>query len=40
MVEKEYNEFIKLLKYFVDVQENKIDEVNIIIDKLGNYIRY
>ncbi len=37
MVEKEYNEFIKLLKYFVDVQENKIDEVNIIIDKLGNY---
>lgn len=37
MVEKEYNEFIKLLKYFVDVQENKIDEINIIIDKLGNY---
>ena len=37
MVEKEYNEFIKLLKYFVDVQETKIEEVNIIIDKLGNY---
>ncbi len=37
MVEKEYNEFIKLLKYFVDVQESKIDEVHIIIDKRGNY---
>lgn len=38
MVEKEYNEFIKLLKYFVDVQESKIDEINIIIDKLGSYV--
>jgi len=37
MVEKEYNEFIKLLKYFVDVQESKVDEVNILIEKNGNY---
>lgn len=37
MVEKEYNEFIKLLKYFVDIQESKIDEVNIIITEDGNY---
>lgn len=37
MVEKEYNEFIKLLKYFVDVQESKIDEVNIVIGINGNY---
>ena len=37
MVEKEYNEFIKLLKYFVDVQESKVDEVNILIEKSGNY---
>lgn len=37
MVEKEYNEFIKLLKYFVEVQESKIEEVNIIIDKHGLY---
>ncbi|MBS5824887.1 MAG: putative sporulation protein YtxC, partial [Clostridium argentinense] len=36
--EKEYNEFIKLLKYFVDVQESKINEVNILIDKDGNYV--
>lgn len=37
MVEKEYDEFIKLLKYFVDIQECKIDEVNIYADKDGNY---
>ena len=37
MVEKEYSEFIKLLKYFVEVQEVKIDEVNIVIEKCGNY---
>ncbi|APC41731.1 putative sporulation protein YtxC [Clostridium estertheticum] len=37
MVEKEYNEFIKLLKYFVDIQESKVDEVNILIEKDGNY---
>lgn len=38
MIEKEYNEFIKLLRYFVDVQESKIDKVNIMIDKNGDYI--
>ncbi|HEY8892809.1 MAG TPA: putative sporulation protein YtxC [Clostridium sp.] len=37
MVEKEYNEFIKLLKYFVEVQECKVDVVNILIEKNGNY---
>ena len=37
MVEKEYNEFIKLLKYFVEMQESKIDEINIIIEKNGDY---
>ncbi|MBU3160516.1 putative sporulation protein YtxC [Clostridium frigoris] len=37
MVEKEYNEFIKLLKYFVDIQESKVEEVNILIEKDGNY---
>lgn len=37
MVEKEYREFVKLLKYFVDIQESKIDEVNIFIDEIGNY---
>lgn len=38
MVEKEYNEFIKLLKYFVDIQDSKIDEVNIIVEPDGSYI--
>ena len=37
MVEREYNEFIKLLKYFVEIQENKINEVNIIINSGGTY---
>lgn len=38
MVEKEYNEFINLLKYFVDIQESKIDIVNIYINEKGEYI--
>jgi putative sporulation protein YtxC len=37
MVEKEYGEFIKLLKYFVEIQESKIDEVHIINKKDGSY---
>ena len=37
MVEKEYDEFIKLLKYFVEVQDSKVDEVNILIEKNGDY---
>lgn len=38
MAEKEYNEFIKLLKYFVEVQESKIDLINIVISSDGSYI--
>ncbi|MCR4402847.1 MAG: putative sporulation protein YtxC [Firmicutes bacterium] len=30
MIEREYNEFIRLLKYFVDVQEPRIDEVHVV----------
>jgi len=37
MVEKEYKEFIKLLKYFVEIQESKIEEINIVINEAGNY---
>jgi len=37
MVEKEYNEFIKLLKYFVEIQESKIDLMNIEIGVDGKY---
>lgn len=37
MIEKEYNEFIKLLKYFVDIQECKLDEINIIVQRNNSY---
>ncbi len=38
MVEKEYKEFVKLLKYFVEIQECKIEEINIRIEENNNYI--
>jgi putative sporulation protein YtxC len=38
MVDKEYDEFIDLLKYFVDIQESKIEEVNIFAKSDGKYI--
>ncbi|WBW99403.1 putative sporulation protein YtxC [Oceanirhabdus sp. W0125-5] len=37
MVKKEYEEFIKLLRYFVEIQECKLDEVNIIVNERGEY---
>lgn len=38
MVEKEYKEFVNLLKYFVDIQESKIEEINIYIQENGGYL--
>lgn len=38
MVEKEYKEFVKLLKYFVEIQECKIEQINIIIEENNNYV--
>ena len=38
MVDKEYEEFVKLLKYFVDIQECKIEEIKIYIGEGNNYI--
>lgn len=38
MVEKEYKEFVKLLKYFVDIQESKIEKINIYIHDGGAYV--
>lgn len=35
LVEKEYNEFIRLLKYFVDIQEPRFDEVHVIMGPDG-----
>jgi putative sporulation protein YtxC len=39
VVEQEYHEFIRLLRYFVDVQEPRIDEVHVLIrDKQSFYM--
>lgn len=38
MVEKEYKEFVKLLKYFVEIQESKLEEVDIFIKDGGGYL--
>ncbi|MEJ6950009.1 sporulation protein YtxC [Natronospora cellulosivora (SeqCode)] len=37
MVEKEYNEFIDLLKYFVDLQEPRVSMVNVIQKADGSF---
>lgn len=37
VVEKEYSEFIKLLKYFVEIQDCKYNDINIFIQKDGSY---
>lgn len=36
MVEKEYNEFISLLKYFVEVQDCKLERVDLFVGKNGS----
>jgi len=33
LLEKEYLEFIRLLRYFVDIQEPKVNEVHILLEK-------
>jgi len=40
LVDKEYNEFIKLLKYFVDVQEAKSDIVHVVFDEEARFRLY
>ncbi|WZL74491.1 putative sporulation protein YtxC [Clostridiaceae bacterium 35-E11] len=40
LMEKEYNEFIRLLRYFVDIQEAKIDVVNVLMNDEGKYHLY
>lgn len=32
LIDKEYNEFIKLLRYFVEIQEPKIEEVHVLLE--------
>lgn len=38
MATKEYKEFIKLLRNFIEIQESKIELLNIIIEKNGKYL--
>lgn len=38
VVEREYSEFIKLLKYFLEIQESKYDLINIIVNSDGDYL--
>ena len=40
VTEREYNEFIKLLRYFVEIQECKIDTVHLCQSKDGRYLLY
>lgn len=40
LTEKEYNDFIRLLKYFVDIQEPKIERVNVLIQPSGFFQLY
>ena len=38
MMEKEYYDFIELLKYFVDLQEPRVERVDIIRNRDGSYV--
>ncbi|MGF7399939.1 putative sporulation protein YtxC [Thermoanaerobacterium thermosaccharolyticum] len=40
MMQKEYDEFIGLLKYFAELQDSKIDVLNILIDEDGKFRLY
>lgn len=37
MMEIEHQEFISVLRYFVDVQETRVEEVHVVVDKSGSY---
>jgi len=37
LLEKEYMEFIRLLKYFVEIQEPKVNEVHILLEKNNTF---
>ncbi|HZW83573.1 MAG TPA: putative sporulation protein YtxC [Candidatus Deferrimicrobium sp.] len=40
LMEKEYSEFIKLLKYFVDIQEPKLETLNVLVKTSGSFQLY
>ncbi len=37
LIEKEYQDFIKLLKYFVEIQEPRVLEAHVLLDDGGNF---
>ena len=37
LIEKEYSEFIKLLRYFVEIQEPKVEEVHVMMGEDEKY---
>ncbi len=37
ITQKEYNEFIRLLRYFVEIQESKVNVVHVVAEKNGGY---
>lgn len=40
LMEREYREFIQLLKYFVEIQEPKVEVVNVLMNQRGAYKLY
>ena len=40
LIEKEYHEFIRLLKYFVDIQEPKVETLHVIVKASGGFQLY
>ncbi len=38
LMDREYREFIRLLRYFVDIQEPKIDTVHVLVDYENRYM--
>ncbi|ABO50138.1 conserved hypothetical protein [Desulforamulus reducens MI-1] len=40
LMEREYREFIQLLKYFVEIQDSKVDVVNVLMNQRGTYKLY
>ncbi|HHX51648.1 MAG TPA: hypothetical protein GX711_09435 [Clostridia bacterium] len=40
LAEKEYNEFIRLLKYFVEIQDPRVDRVHVLLGPTGYFQLY
>jgi putative sporulation protein YtxC len=37
MMELEYKEFIRVLRYFVEIQEPRVEEVHVVVSKMGTF---